>query len=265
VALVAGDHTQLTSILRKTQRLLTAHPTESVTEIAALVADCYVKLQQFYIERLALAKFGLTYVKFLREARNLPPDVLREILAGIREAELEAEFLVVGLDSTGQGQLYKIQRGVPEPYDASGFAAIGWGERIAGAQFMASDYSRHESIAEALWLCYYAKRRAEAVPSVGARGTDLFTIRQDGGFKVIHPLTLNQTFAEAYDRVHEGEQRHHTEAVEKVEAWAREAFTPRQRGIARSAEASRGRSRSKRGSSDQPRLPESDESPEPVS
>jgi hypothetical protein len=120
----------------------------------------------------------------------------------------------MGVDTTG-GHIYVCDNGTITCQDAVGFASIGIGYWHANSQFMFGGHTKYKAMPETLLMTYFAKKRAEVAPGVGAQ-TDMLMIGPELGSYITigeEPLqTLEQIWQKAQTKRKELEK----EAQEEI-------------------------------------------------
>jgi hypothetical protein len=144
----------------------------SVQGMAELYRKHFNLIRRQRAEQEVLIPHGLTYDEYLRRNRDLAPTTLSEIILKLQDFQMpDVPTIVAGLDLTGP-HIYSVRDGLIQCHDATGFAAIGIGARHASSQFMLAKHSASKPLSETLRLIYFAKKRSEVAPGVGAE-TDM--------------------------------------------------------------------------------------------
>jgi len=122
---------------------------------------------------------------------RLVSDISRELL---NFAMPNISAVIAGVDPSGP-HIWQVERGTTYALEATcldsvGFAAIGSGSRHASSQFMFARHAWNASLAETLFLSYYAKRKSEVAPGVG-QGTDMVSLGPGLGYTSVHQPDRN--------------------------------------------------------------------------
>ncbi|MCH8087665.1 MAG: hypothetical protein IIC81_07415 [Chloroflexi bacterium] len=174
-ALVAGDASvQISLVYDTTDEAQRASATE-VKEVAEIYSNNFAKYRREQAELKYLSPLGLDLQSFIQNQQHLSQETTDNINYKLENYKLGIETIITGVDSTG-AHIYTVKDpGIIACQDVVGFAAIGVGQWHSNSQFMFKGYTRECRFAEALFITYTAKRRAEVAPGVGDE-TDMFIL-----------------------------------------------------------------------------------------
>lgn len=176
VGLAAGDASDQITICNRTYAALTHGKEHFVADVAAEYSRQLSIYRREQAEIAVLKPFDLTYKSFLSKQQRMDTDFLASLQHRLSNFEIECETIIAGTEGTSAGRIFVISGdGQIACNDSVAFAAIGFGGEHAESQFMFSRYTRQWAAADALYLAYAAKKRAEAAPSVG-RDTYMYVI-----------------------------------------------------------------------------------------
>jgi hypothetical protein len=172
-------------------------------------------------ERSVLSHLGLDMESFVQQQHEIGRELSDKLILDLEDVRDSAgiETIIAGIDRLGP-HIYTIDNdGSALCQDSVGFASIGVGARHAESQFMLRAYSSRFTLANASFLAFIAKRRAEVAPGVG-KYTDLFAIDPEGHIhNPINPVVLRM-FEQAYDHM----DREQNAAVIRAEQSVRESI-----------------------------------------
>ena len=224
IGLLAGDMQVHAAIIPKTMDALKElvsgrdPPRLTVEEIAEAYAKQFAYYRRTLAEREILVPRGMDFERFARLQATLPHYQVKELDARIATHVLDASAIIAGLDHTG-ASIYVIRDpGVAESFNTPFFACIGTGRDIAATQFMVAKYEKRWRLADALWLTFSAKARAEVAGGVGPK-TDLIAIGPEG-FIYAGEERKDELYA-LFRSVVARENAAQREAVETLEAYIR--------------------------------------------
>jgi hypothetical protein len=193
VALTAGDSAAHAAITSETQQALLQNSIFDVGRVAKIYANRFAAYRRGEAESAILAPLGLTTEEFLRRQHGMAPDLVSRLTSDLqRYRGLEdTSAIIAGLDVRGAHLYVVSDPGFAVCNDGIGFAAIGIGQNHAESQFMFAKYTPSEKFEKALFLTYYAKKRAEVAPGVG-NFTDMFYIGfSPPQFSLFHEKIVN--------------------------------------------------------------------------
>ncbi len=219
--LIAGETSPLSEIYNAVridiQARLKADSTWMwVQEAADMVSRQIVQQHKLAVTRSVLEPLNLTLDSFMQLQPTMRPALYQQIMDEMAALRPDIAVIVAGVDLTG-GHIYTVNTfGVIGCQDASGFAAIGSGGRLAASQFMAARHARSKPFAETQLLTYIAKRRAEAAPGVG-ENTDLAVIAGLGGYTKPLPVHMER-LSGIFDQLEAAYAQITADAYESVKA-----------------------------------------------
>ena len=95
--------------------------------VAQAVAAAYQSVRLKHAIDLILSPTGLRY-----DQLTTGDEYHRELLRGIADVDIGCEFVVVGFDFAGDGEIYTVQHpGIVSNQNVAGWTAIGCGEDLA--------------------------------------------------------------------------------------------------------------------------------------
>ena len=173
-------HGILAELLSDMEAKGSAMPNEplGVKEFAYGFRDCFNRARNRLMSQDLLARFDMTPATFPRANWEKHPNLVNEMAGKMAEYPTpDTQVLVVGVDRLG-AHIYEFENllgggGNVHCYDGTGFRAIGAGEGRAHSQLELANYGRSRPEAEALFLVYLAKKRADVVTGVSEM-TDVF-------------------------------------------------------------------------------------------
>lgn len=135
----------------------------------------YQKVRNSKTEALYLTSWGETADAFHATGKDrIPETVYAGLQHNMRNYDLEADLLIVGIDDTSH--IYTVKNpGISQDHTGLGFWAIGSGAPAALASLFARKCSFHCHVEEVLYLVYEAKIQAEKASNVGVE-TDLYVL-----------------------------------------------------------------------------------------
>jgi len=219
--LVAGDTAMQIEVLHKVRAdvkaRVQAEPDNwwNVSDVADLYSRYYNEARSKRSENAILAPLGLNRTSYLDRQQQLSSDLVIQIADRLTKYESpRVQAIVMGVDTTG-GHIYVCDNGTITCQDAVGFASIGIGYWHANSQFMFGGHTKYKAMPETLLMTYFAKKRAEVAPGVGAQ-TDMLMIGPELGSYITigeEPLqTLEQIWQKAQTKRKELEK----EAQEEI-------------------------------------------------
>lgn len=186
VAMWSGDSAFLRSILNDLRAEVSARVSTApekwleVGEVAYMLQAHFNRARSRLIDQSVLSPFGLTTETFRKTHRQMDQTFALDIADRMRSYRApDIAALIVGMDLWG-AHIYEFENlytaGDVHCHDATGFRAIGSGGWHAESQLMLDNYGPSRSLADALFLVYLAKKRAEVASGVGSM-TDVFFYR----------------------------------------------------------------------------------------
>lgn len=183
--LYAGDASWCTEVISNTIDSLPAlgSPPWDIAQVAARYEAEHRAVLHRKIDAEVLGKWGITLRDLRSPRRKLRPEVVGEAMRGIAEYEThklpETQAIIAGINPVGVAELWVVNNGIATVSNVPGFAAIGGGSYRAYSQMMLRKWDTGRSRAEALWLAYAAKCRADEIVGGVGRKTDVFEIGPD--------------------------------------------------------------------------------------
>jgi hypothetical protein len=140
-------------------------------QTVAAAVDLYIRCRNFAkqkrAERDILHPLGLTGETFISVQKEMSADFITAVGQQIIDYRMpKTSSIVCGVDVSGS-HIYVINDGDSGCFDDIGFASVGAGANHANSQFMLNEYTPQATAADAIFLTYLAKRRAEVAPGVG--------------------------------------------------------------------------------------------------
>jgi 20S proteasome alpha/beta subunit len=182
--LVAGDTAMQIevaySVLSDVRSRLEAEPGYlwNVSDVADLYSHYYNEARSKRSESSILALLGLNRISYLDRQQQLAPELVLQLASKLTSFEApRVQAIVLGVDSGG-GHIYVCDNGAVSCQDSVGFAAIGIGHWHANSQFMFGGHTKWKAMPETLLMTYFAKKRSEVAPGIGAF-TDMLIIGPD--------------------------------------------------------------------------------------
>lgn len=146
-----------------------------VRDVASICANAFASCRRAEAESLLLTPLSLRVSNLTHPDETMSPYVLDKCINEMRKYELEAELMVVGIDTLG-AHIYVIENpGYPHCQNDIGYAVIGSGGWHAKAHLMSMNYTNSWPLQDCLFVTHAAKRRAESDIYVGT-ATDIFFI-----------------------------------------------------------------------------------------
>src|SRR5262249_16657737 len=142
-------------------------------------AELYARYYDFFLNKRTqheiLSPLHLDGQSFLQNQRNMSDQLVNDLAKELLNFEIpNVAAIFAGLDPAGS-HIYVVRNNEVDCVDNVAFAAIGIGGRHASSQFMFARHAWNSSFAETLLLTYYAKRKSEVAPGVGA-GTEMVMV-----------------------------------------------------------------------------------------
>jgi len=221
VALISGNGLAQATIATEAQKTLLAKKLTRIDEIARVYANESATHRSRAASDAILAPLGLDLDTFLARQQSMSPQLVLQLVRQLQEYEFSGGLgraIVAGADDRG-GHLYVVSEpGIETRMDSIGFVATGIGQRHAESQFMFAGYTWRWDFAQALFLTYVAKKRAEVAPGVGS-ATDLviITTAPRGLFHIVDSTDMVKLLDAAYTRTRRGEQALTTTAYKRVQ------------------------------------------------
>lgn len=167
IVMEAGDATISDLVLNK-EILSDKNSKTDLKFIAEKINQNILNLRNRVIEEKVLSKFGIDYNTFL--TAEIPQNLFNHIVNQIELVtnDLSLEFLLVGFDTDGSPQLFKIssETGI-QCYNSVGFVNSGSGQFMSLIEMTKSEHSNSIPDSEAILKVYAAKKGAERVAGVG--------------------------------------------------------------------------------------------------
>jgi len=188
-------------------------------------ADLYVKHYNAIKNRRAanaiLSPLGLTHESFITNQSSMDSSLVNDLAKELLNFELPSvSAIFAGTDPTGT-HIYAIYDNETNCVDNVGFAAIGIGSRHATSQFMFARHAWNSPFADTLLLTYYAKRKAEVAPGVGA-GTDMVTVGPGlGTFLQIGDQVIEK-LERQYNNITQSERQSFSQATGEIRTYVEE-------------------------------------------
>jgi 20S proteasome alpha/beta subunit len=242
--LISGDIATQTEICQRVRldvrQILASQPDSRfhVVEVARLYGLYYDEFRMWEASKAILSPFGLDTESFISRQKDMAPSLVSEIsreLLNYDSPSLQLETLVVGVDASGP-HIFHIKNGRVSCQDHIGFASIGIGEYHANSQLMLSGFSHKCDVAEASFLIYTAKKRAEVAPGVGP-ATDMVVIGPELGFSALMPSELLDPLEKIYNDLFKIERDALREAQNRIR---NDYYEISQRAIAQSEQVGSG-------------------------
>src|ERR1043166_1543481 len=149
------------------------------TNVVHIVRSALNERKADKANELIQGKYAISYADFLATGKfRLPDDLFRSAATEVELIRIDADFAIVGFDSTKSGLLVK-SNGKCEVSIKEDFVAIGEGGYLAQASLLNRSHSYVSTFARALYSVYEAKKFAEGAPSVG-RSTQITILHNDG-------------------------------------------------------------------------------------
>ena len=208
VGLLAGDMQTHAAVLPAALENLRRNTTQEdvlVLEIAQSYADEFARYRREKAEREILTPLGLSLERFISVQKDMAPNSVADLTRRLQGYSIGSEAIIAGIDRTG-GHIYLVcDPGTSYCFDTSFFCAIGTGEAMAISQFQLAGYDKTWPLANALFLTYSAKVRAEATAGVGKK-TDLFIIQPGYPIRRVSEDELVR-LREIFDKKQESEKK----------------------------------------------------------
>jgi len=194
VVMTAGDANIQTQLLNTISPIIinkvNAEPQKwiSVSEVADLYRNTYIKIRSDLAEKAILSPYGLDYDSFISRQKSMSDEFVNDLSYKLRQFSIEAAHTIVaGLDESGP-HIFVVRNDNVSCDDRVGFAAVGIGSNHAISHFMLSGYTRSSPEPKALLTIHQAKKKSEASPGVG-QDTDMFVLGPNlGTFNMLVPV-----------------------------------------------------------------------------
>ncbi len=227
-ALGSGDMILFHDLIERTKRKIAAaqlNRQATTSEVADYFLEAEWDWKQEYLERHVLSSFGLTWqTLFSKMAENaLPESYIKSLRAEVNAISFpyDTEAIFAGLEMEPRfgtefvtAKIYKVTASAKEDYSPQGYAIIGDGEDIADNELTVGQYSKFMSQYRTAVLCYFAKKRAEVLYSVG-EDTGLWVLDHESGDKMIYP-NITVRLESAYQELKSLREQIDSEAYEKA-------------------------------------------------
>jgi hypothetical protein len=232
VAMLAGDDVDFihgillelrTDIATKAEK---ARGEYGVKEAAYDLQECFNRARNRLMSQDLLARYEMTPATFPKPNWEKHPALVQEIAQKMEDYRTsDLQILVVGVDRLG-AHIYEFENrltggGNVHPYDGAGFRAIGSGDSLAHSQLELASYGPSRSEAEALFLVYLAKKRAEVAGGV-SKPTDVFLFAS-GEEELRHYAPLDEESKTRLDKIYEAlkasEEKAYSAAMNKTVTW----------------------------------------------
>lgn len=179
----AGDMTYFGDLVERIYEHLSSGKDPTVAEVADAYWRAEIDWQNEYRERHVLSKYGLSWKTYFEklETNQLPEEFFTQVNDDLKNLKIpcDADAVVAGISRNDSGKaipsIIKIADGIKESRGREGFAVIGEGDSIAINEFGISEYNRGWSKPSTMFLSYLAKKRSEAIASVGSQ-TNLVSV-----------------------------------------------------------------------------------------
>ncbi len=167
--LISGQIDSLLEVCRATRPETADGRLVGVGEFAREFAVQFQQYRRYQIEQRFFQPLGLTIEGFMDRQSEWSPDLAAQLHSRLRANSDLGEALIVGFDESGDGAIYTVtEPGIEEAWNGTGFAAIGIGSEHAEAEIIKASYTPKRPWMEAMRLTFFAKKRAEEAPGVGA-------------------------------------------------------------------------------------------------
>lgn len=204
VALISGSTSYATEILGKTRKNLSESPTIEIEKILSAVLNEYVSTRLAKIdEGIIGASLGGDFSRFLQKGGTLPQylqpqaQIYQQLFLLSSQFNLNTDFLVVGIDSSGAHISVVTHPGTILSLDKLGYGAIGSGGIHATIHLSLSGQTNRKGFIETLYSVYVAKIASQSAPGVG-EATDIAVIEKGQVFHCTEPIlnAARQLFTE---------------------------------------------------------------------
>ena len=209
IVLSSGNSSFATEVLEPTRQLIGGSLSPAVADVANHVLSEYTKARSQKVDELIVGpSLGPDYQDFLARGGNLPtylqvqPQTYQQIVAFSQQYNMELDFIVAGIDSSGTFISRVTHPGTLVRLDKLGYDAIGSGALHALTKLYLGAQTIRRGLVETLYGVYEAKKSAEVAPGVG-RVTDIGIISATGGLWLCEATVLaelDQLFAGASTR-----------------------------------------------------------------
>jgi hypothetical protein len=183
--LMSGSIDSLLEVAQATERAMAQDGIISIPAIAHEFAEQFSKFRDREIEQKFFRPFGLTIKDFVDGQNKWPTEFTGPLHRHLRENSRLGSALIVGFDDNGAHIYTVVDPGYEQPWNGTGYAAIGIGDEHAEAEIIKASYTPKRHWLEAMRIVFFAKKRAEEAPGVGF-ATDLWHITE-GGARYFEP------------------------------------------------------------------------------
>jgi hypothetical protein len=185
VALTAGVAPPGKEIILASKKLLGGALTPAVDVVAETIKASYIQIRANKLrEMIIIPLLGPDYLKHESMNVSVPQylekqqGVFQNIVVQASQFNLQAEFLVAGIDDAGGRLAYIGHPGTIAWLDTLGYGAIGSGAIHATMRLALAGLSRATSLQDTIYRVYEAKRAAEVAPGVGPT-TDMAVVHRN--------------------------------------------------------------------------------------
>ena len=188
----AGDLSYFGDLVGRADKKLRNKESVTVAEAANAYLESEIDWRNEYRENHVLSTYNLNWDSYFEKLENdkLPEAFFTEINQGLRALPMpcSADVIIAGIDYPNEenqrASIIKIKDGIKDNCGMEGFAVIGEGDTIATAEFGYAFYTRFWERPQTMFLCYLAKKRSEAIASVGT-STNLSNITAKDGVRAV--------------------------------------------------------------------------------
>lgn len=198
VTLTAGVAPPGKEIIVATLKALGGALNPAIDVVAETVKLSYIQTRANKIrETLIIPLLGPDYLKHEQMNVSVPTylekqqGIFQNIVVQASQFNLQAEFLIAGIDGSGGRLAYVGHPGTIAWLDTLGYGAIGSGAIHATMRLALAGLSKATSLQDTLYRVYEAKRAAEVAPGVGPT-TDM---------AVVHPTRVASVSAPTMDNL----------------------------------------------------------------
>jgi hypothetical protein len=157
---------------------------QTVETAARLVCDHANTLVVEQFERRLVRRYKTTLDDLLAGRSALAPEVSSRLIRKYDRANLDADFLIVGVDMSGAHAWVISGTDDPSCHDPWSFAAIGSGYKHARRRLKRMGYQWSWMLGDALMAAYLAKRDAEIDAWVGSERTSVIVLTHGASYEL---------------------------------------------------------------------------------
>jgi hypothetical protein len=184
--LTAGDMSEILALLAIVRRRFNETEDFDETNILTVIRSAAAERKRQKANDFTVGRYGLSYDDFIKFGKEkLPVELFLDGMSSIRDLSLGGEFLFAGFSSDTFQLLVRLDTDFKASLHED-FVTAGEGSYLAASALLHRKHSDVDTLDEAIYAVYEAKKYAERVRSVGTY-TSITVFKADGTFRSVSP------------------------------------------------------------------------------